>query len=88
MQFGSYLRIIAATMGFFGVILTILGIVYLRAHQAAWLSAVPWEKLSLGAVKKANGAKELSGIRADADRFIYSGPRGALGVQFRGAAGF
>ena len=47
MQFGSYLRIIAATMGFFGVILTILGIVYLRAHQAAGLSAVPWEKLSL-----------------------------------------
>lgn len=52
MQFGSYLQFVAAIMGFFGIILTALGVVCLTANRKAGLPGLPREKSSLEQVKK------------------------------------
>ncbi len=55
MQFDSYIRFIAATMGLFGVLLTILGVICLKVNRGAGLLAVPWGELSVEQLK--NSAK-------------------------------
>ncbi len=59
MQFDSYIRFIAATMGLFGVLLTILGVICLKVNRGAGLLAVPWVKLSVEQLKKLIMQKSL-----------------------------
>lgn len=59
MQFDSYIRFIAATMGLFGVLLTILGVICLKVNRGAGLLAVPWGELSVEQLKKLIMQKSL-----------------------------
>ncbi len=59
MQFDSYIRFFAATMGLFGVLLTILGVICLKANRRAGLPAVPWGELSVEQMKKLTAQKSL-----------------------------
>ena len=59
MQFDSYLRLMALTMGFFGVLLIIPGVICLKANRRAGLPAVPWEQLNLEQMKKLTAQKNL-----------------------------
>jgi len=59
MQFDSFIRFIAATMGLFGVLLTILGVICLKVNRGAGLLAVPWGELSVEQLKKLIMQKSL-----------------------------
>jgi len=59
MQFDSYIRFIAATMGLSGVLLTILGVICLKVNRGAGLLAVPWGELSVEQLKKLIMQKSL-----------------------------
>lgn len=59
MQFDSYIRFIAATMGLFGVLLTILGVICLKVNRGAGLLAIPWGELSVEQLKKLIMQKSL-----------------------------
>ena len=59
MQFDSYIRFFAATMGLFGVLLTILGVICLKVNRGAGLLAVPWGELSVEQLKKLIMQKSL-----------------------------
>lgn len=59
MQFDSYIRFIAATMGLFGVLLTILGVICLKVNRGAGLLTVPWGELSVEQLKKLIMQKSL-----------------------------
>ena len=59
MQFDSYIRFIAASMGLFGVLLTILGVICLKVNRGAGLLAVPWGELSVEQLKKLIMQKSL-----------------------------
>lgn len=52
MQVGSYLSLVAATIGFFGAILTVFGVLRLAANRTAGLSAVPDRELSSEQLRK------------------------------------
>jgi len=59
MQFDSFIRFIAATMGLFGVLVTILGVICLRVNRGAGLLADPWGELSVEQLKKLITQKSL-----------------------------